>query len=454
MIDINSMVETGQALGIGQEQVDTEFITGVAGSGKTFMQLQRIEEDPKYALLCATTGIAAVNLGTATVNSLLKYFDTDSLRDKYQTGALHRVLRRTFEEFCSLVIDEASMLDGEQLDLIVQASDEVFSNDVFQRERRFDDPPRIILTGDHCQLPPIKAKWSFEADCWPRFEKNTVRLTKIWRQDNPKFLEALNAARRGDGERAGELLRDLVRWEKEVSFTGDATTIMAKNDQVDRYNKVRLGMLDGDPFILKRLEWGRRSGEWRNIPERLQLKVGALVMILANDSPEFTYANGDLGIVDGIPERDEARYIRGQPAVVVPIRLLRNDCLVMIPIIERLNTTSSVGSKDGIETYRVEKSEGLGRPQEVHYDPILKRYVMGAVKFFPLRLAYATTLHKAQGLSLDRVQMDVRDGFFAQPGMVYVGLSRARTPEGLTIIGTPEMLAKRITTDPKVERWL
>ena len=449
MIDISSMVETGRALGVGQEQVETEFITGVAGSGKTFMQLRRIEEDSEYALLCATTGIAAVNLGTATVNSLLKYFDTDSLRDKYQTGALHRVLRRTFTEFRALVIDEISMADGEQLDLIVQASDEVFSNTVFRRERRFDTPPRIIVTGDFLQLRPVKAKWSFEADCWPRFEKNTTRLTKIWRQDNPGFLEALNAARRGDGEKAGELLRDLVRWEREVSFDGNATTIMAKNDQVDRYNKVRLGMLDGDPFILKRLEWGRRSGEWRNIPERLQLKVGALVMILANDSPEFTYANGDLGIVDGIPERG----IEGG-STTVSIRLLRNDCLVGIPVIERTNTTSSIGSKDEVETYRPDQNEGLGRPREVHYDAILKRYVVGAVRFFPLRLAYATTLHKAQGLSLDRVQMDIRDGFFAQPGMVYVSLSRARTPEGLRIVGTPEMLAKRITTDPKVERWL
>jgi ATP-dependent exoDNAse (exonuclease V) alpha subunit len=81
------------------------------------------------------------------------------------------------------------------------------------------------------------------------------------------------------------------------------------------------------------------------------------------------------------------------------------------------------------------------------------RWVIGGVTYFPMRLGYASTVHKTQGLTLDRVQIDIRGGFFSQPNMAYVALSRVRTPEGMRIVGSPDLLAKKIRSDPAVVGW-
>ena len=91
-----------------------------------------------------------------------------------------------------------------------------------------------------------------------------------------------------------------------------------------------------------------------------------------------------------------------------------------------------------------------GRPS---YNCPSGSFNVGAIKFYPLRLAYATTVHKSQGLTLDKCQIDCRDHFFGNPGMGYVALSRCRTPEGLVVVGTPEKLAERIKLEPKIKRW-
>lgn len=414
----------------------TEFITGPAGTGKTFLVKGRAEE-PGWGTLSATTGIAGVNMGTQTLHSLLAYFDTASLRDNYVTGRLHRMLRAVYARSCNLVIDEVSMLSGEQLSLIVDAADALAE----QRDLG------LVLTGDMCQLPPIKEPWVFASEHWPRFEENTTRLTKHWRQADPRFLEALQHAREGDGEAAANGLKDLVEWRGALDLDFEGTTILPKNAQVDRYNQQRLAGL-ASPFIRSERDvWGSSSGEWKLIPKTLELREGCLVMILSNDRPDFTYANGDLGWVEGwkLPQG-----VGGEPGEFC-IRLCRNNAIVCIPRIYRL-TTRDDAPHDGT-MQRFKEEEGKGRPRKVHYDVKLRKYVTGWVRFHPLRVAYAATCHKVQGLSLDRVQLDVRDGFFGTNGMAYVGLSRARTPEGLKIVGTPEVLAKRVKVAEEVRRW-
>jgi hypothetical protein len=115
------------------------------------------------------------------------------------------------------------MVDGTQLDYIVRAMKQANG---FRDVKR---PLGLILVGDFAQLPPIKAKWAFEAECWPLFDCNTTRLTKMWRQDHPEFLMALNALRRGDGGEAARTLTEAgVQWHTSLEMEFDGTTIVPR----------------------------------------------------------------------------------------------------------------------------------------------------------------------------------------------------------------------------------
>lgn len=462
-MDVNILAGTGI-------DFPCSFVTGPAGTGKTFQQRQRIQEDPCYGRLCATTGIAAVNLDTVTLNSVLGYFDTESLEDIFQNGSLEMRLAKLAQDsdevdddgepirLRNLVIDEVSMMPGEQLDIIKHAVGMV-------NERRGwhdKDPFGIVLTGDFCQLPPIKAKWAFEADCWPAFEANTTRLTKIYRQSDLQFLEAINLIRSGRGPEGVDILKRIpgVEFASKADQTFQGTTIIPKNDGVERFNWLCHQKINGKPFTALKELWGRQRPEWqKQIPPFLTVKEGAYVMILANDSPDFTYANGDCG------------YVRDFNGMYMVIELVRNGQEVAVPIITRgfeqrhipdeiLAENPGMSEKDLREEYALLGDDGTGNapipytPDKPFYSTRRKKWVTGQVRYMPVRLAYATTVHKSQGLTLDKVQIDIQHGFFGAPAMAYVALSRCKGPQGLRIIGTPALLASRVNTDPKVSRWL
>ena len=418
------------------------FVCGSAGSGKTWWVMRQIESEPDWGLLCATTGIAAVNLGAITLNSALKYFDTNSLRDAYLSGQLARTLHEIARDYRNLVIDEISMCDGDQLDLIYRAA--------WDANRYVDikTPMGIVLVGDFAQLPPVKAKWAFDAACWPRFHEGTTRLDKIWRQSDPEFLGALAMARAGDGAGAAERLTGAgLEWHTELEVDFDGTTIVAKNDQVDRYNALALDRLPGRSLFVQSRWWGRQRGEWKGIPERLEIKTGAYVMLLANEpdgAGGFEYVNGDCGHVvaympaqSGFPEHFRVRLKRNGAEVSV-CKLVR-DC-------------SSKDEPGGWSASRdrVDRGTYVPRPHRDHKG----RYVEGQVEYFPVRPAYCSTVHRSQGLSLDSVQIDIRNNFFKQPAMAYVAISRARTLQGLRIVGQAERFAAHCTVDPRIKAWL
>ena len=436
--------------------VPCEFLTGIAGSGKTWELKRRIAEDKSYGLLCATTGIAAINLGTVTINSILKYFNTESLEDSFHNGWLGRILAEIAASGKKwLCVDEVSMMDGVQLDLIHYSTSLVNE----RREWHGKPPLGIVLTGDFCQLPPINAKWAFEADCWPAFEANTVRLTKCWRQSNAKFLEALNLIRSGKGVEGVELLKGMVEFVSSATSQFDGTTILPKNDAVNRFNWLAHSKVKGQLHTVTAHRWGKQRAEWNappqgQIPDSLQLKTNAYVMILSNDSEgmsmegRMAYANGDCG------------HVKDFASGSFLVELVRNGEEVWVPMVCRLNTqrrapeeiTSKHPDSNEWELRKMYKSTGRGAG--IHWDPKAHKWILGSITYSPLRLAYASTVHKSQGLSLDRVQLSCYDRFMAFPSMTYVGLSRVRTPEGLRVVGTPAMLASRVTTDPKVLRWL
>lgn len=527
-------------------KADFEYLSGTAGTGKTYTSKQLLELSPKgTVVLAATTGIASVNLGEGTtIHSLLGFFNTADLQEKFQTGRLQRTLRMLARNgLRRILIDEVSMMDGRVVTILTRAVAEANQ----PRDRALESiglgeggdvdyedgdesaagdlPPQLALTlvGDFAQLPPvpdedqtgakIPATFAFESPEWSRYAAHTHKLEKIWRQTDLPFVQALHAVRRGDPAAAMRFFTaDKFSPTTDLSF--DGTTIFAKNVEVDRHNQLRLDEIKSEPLYFPATRWGKPRNDWKQIPDRLTLKVGALVMVLANrrvaDGPvkSLLYANGDLGEL-------VARKADG----ICQVRLKRTGRVVDVVQVVRENQIPCSGARRKeikeyeqrvveLQTQRDAIAESLRRgvdtltelpPPEIDealaldptapaivWPPVLtderravlrrqlneievelqrprpcgflsedgKSEVIGTVTYMPLRVAYAATVHKTQGLTLDRIQVNIRDGFFKQPGMLFVALSRARTPEGLRIVGDPRAFMERCRVDGRVVRWL
>lgn len=438
---------------INQVEISTEFITGSAGTGKTTLLRKRIEEDPNYGIFSATTGIAAINLGAGvtTINSLLGFYNYESAKERFTEGWMTKKMCDLVRDGANrIIIDEVSMMDGRVLDKIYQSALEA-------TDRGY--PIGLVLTGDFCQLPPVMKTgegtiWAFEADCWKEFSKNITRLTKIWRQDNPTFLNALNSFRAGKGIQGVEYLSETpAQWlPKEIEkFNG--TTILPKNDMVDSYNQLRLNQLPTKPFQLKSYRWAidpRLTKDWDTIPYTSTFKEGALVMILSNDTESWCYANGSLATILGLNTEKKT----------VTLRIHHNKMEINLPLLVRNSYRKEIPPRwDGVNKMEWPTTPQMGMDRgdgvdKTWYDVEKKKWVWGSIYYYPIRLAWATTVHKSQGLSLDEIQVNCNDWFFGKPGMAYVALSRVRRPEGLHIIGSKGTLARRCSIDPKIVEWL
>lgn len=430
------------------------YISGPAGTGKTTMARGMVSQ-LKGTVLAATTGIAAVNLGEGTtINALLGYFDTQSLKDSWTSGHLNAKLGKLWRAGVRrILLDEVSMMDGDQLTVIHRAlrelSGDSYGLDADLSEEMHAAPEGekgidLTLIGDFAQLPPVKAPFAFESPEWHHYGEHTHKLTKIWRQDAVAFVEALMALRRGQASGAVPFFRQRLQRSLDQKF--DGSTIVATNEAVDRFNSLRMDQLGGPVALYQSTRWGTERGDWKNIPPRFGLKKGALVMILANlremgldgRPGALIYANGDLGEVE-----DMAAGVA--PNCTITVKLRRNGRIVSVDPVTRQNTVP-------LETGEKKKLKEAGHEDRITEDG--KSKVIGEVTYMPVRVAYATTVHKSQGLSLDKVQIDTTQGFFKSPGMLYVAFSRARTAEGLYLVGTPEGLAQRCTVNQKVVPWV
>lgn len=401
------------------------FLGGTAGTGKSYTAAERAR-NYNDAILAATTGIAAVNLGGRTINSILQYGNTDQLRVNYETGKLKAILSRLLHSgYYRLLVDEVSMMDGHQLDILVTAIEEINEFQLDKGKR----PLGMTLIGDFAQLPPVNAPFVFQRAMWGRFEPNVTLLTEPRRQADPEFVRALQAVRRGDRGAALAYFGRMITSGSQDKF--DGSTIFATNIEVDRHNKLRMLELSAPPEYFKAVRIGEQESEWqKQIPDQLEVKPGCLVMILANktDQGEMVYANGDL-----------AHYVKKINENVAEVTLKRTGMSVFVGV-----TMKEKKSPTG-HTGETKDASGATLPRNA---------VTGSVTYMPLRVAYATTCHKSQGLSLDNVQIAFHSRFWATPGMMYVALSRARTPQGLRLVGSPAQFEARITVNPDIRRWL
>jgi hypothetical protein len=424
------------------------YLAGAAGSGKTFATRAWAEREPGLTL-CATTGIAAINLGGETINSVLGYFDTASLQEAYLSGFLTARLGKLWKAGVRrIILDEVSMLAGDQLTFLVKAVEEVNGYGYVLGKWVDDDetpPPQMGLTlvGDFLQLSPVKAPFAFESPEWERFTPNVITLTDIRRQADADFIEMLRAARSGRGSVVADYFASRAAIYQSTDDHYDGPTIVAKNDAVTRYNYLRMSQVTGMELRFPSERWGKLRSEWGTlekpehtwgIPKELLLKVGALVMILSNyrdENKRLIYVNGDLAtIVDATPTSVWAELQRtGETVEVLPVTRQ-----VKVPA-------------DGARRKEL-REKGLGDRIDGKWE------IVGEITYLPVRVAYASTVHKSQGLSLDKVQVNIRDAFFRAPGMLYVALSRARTAAGLRLVGSPQAIIERCVTDPRLKEWL
>jgi ATP-dependent exoDNAse (exonuclease V) alpha subunit len=376
----------------------------MAGTGKSWLLRKFIADRAVHVSVTAPTGVAALNVGGMTLHRFCgmrlgpKSGQSDEefyreLKDERHPAVMagFRRVRR-----CEvLVIDEVSMLPGRILNFV----------DFLFRQERDNDAPfggcQMIATGDFLQLPPVRTAdrepydWSFMSAAWERADFKTILLEEVKRQDEPEFVRALSNFRRGHvwGEDA-RLLQSRIR-----SFPPSRLTrLFTHNVQVDKWNNFQLSELPGDEAVLEAEQSGpdlQRSFLTRNLltPATLRLKPGALVMFTVNKSE---------------PGRSEPLFVNGQVGTVVECGTRNAECGTVLVRVA------------GGEVIPVERFTWRYDAQDD-----------GSASFsqFPLRLAWAMTIHKAQGLTLDSAYLDIRAA--REPGQAYVAVSRVRTLAGL-----------------------
>jgi AAA domain len=400
-------------------------ILGQAGSGKSTAMRNRAMQSGESIRLTATTGIASVNLGPSvtTLNSLLGFFDEASLNFAKKIGKFRDRVREVAGQFETISVDEISMMTGTMLQSVVEGFQQV-------ENQTGEEAPELLVMGDFCQLSPVNGSFAFEAPIWLKFETNLTKLEGSYRQkDDQPFYEALQAARRGDGINCLLGLRQAgASYSTKVDENFAGITITPLNASVDKINRERFALIESTERVYTRIPWGVEQSEWKAIPSRVILKDTTHVMILANlkdrESGDLLFVNGDTGTIASMQDTG------------VTVTLARNGEDVFVPFVTR-------------------RKHVADRVPLATWDEKEQAWLVSMLRYLPIRLAYATSIHKAQGLTLDRVQLDARTKFAGEPGMMYTALSRCRNAKDLRIVtANAGSFARRINTHPKVRRWI
>ncbi|WP_304272263.1 AAA family ATPase [Pseudoglutamicibacter cumminsii] len=405
------------------------FITGKAGTGKSTLVRLFMEQTSRNVLVAAPTGMAALNVGGLTLHRLFSFRPgvTEAMvRSPRYSPAAHRDV---LERLDVLVIDEASMVRADLFDAVAAAL-ELYGP---RPGERFGGV-QLVLVGDVYQLPPVvspseqtlfeqdyESPYFFSARHFPEGSFPVFELTHVFRQEHgSRFTELLNGVR--DGSLTQRSLAELnERVDPGFSPPADEPwmTLTTTNRMADAANRRELAKLKTAALTSEADTVGDLTGFDPPVPHELELRVGAQVMMVVND-PLDRWVNGTLGeVVDLGWDKDSEPWA----AVATP----GGDVFIARP------HTWEVLSPVALETGR------------------LSNAVQGTFRQLPMRLAWAITIHKAQGQTLDRAIVDIRGGVFSD-GQLYVALSRVRSMEGLVLRRT--VLPKDIQVAPSLRRFL
>jgi ATP-dependent DNA helicase PIF1 len=403
-----------EAIELTQEHI---FVTGRAGTGKSTLLNYLSSRTSKNLVICAPTGVAALNVGGQTIHSLFRLPIGVIADHDIQQGAELRKLLSTID---TLVIDEVSMVNADLMDAVDRSLRQARG----KRELPFGGV-QVVLFGDPFQLAPVpgegderayfadhyRSMWFFDAKVWREAELTIYELTTIHRQHEDDFKRMLNAVRHGavTAEIAGRLNEMGAR----PHPTDGAITLATTNGIVTRINGTQLAKLPGRMLTAKAEINGEFGGRAYPADQHLELKVGAQVMLLRND-PDHRWVNGSIGTVS------------------------------------KIDTTVWVD----VDGERHEVKPVVWEKFQYSYSPLtksLRKDVVAEFHQFPLRLAWAVTIHKSQGQTYDRAIVDLGQRSFA-PGQTYVALSRITDLEGLFL--TRPLRPSDIIVDENVDRFM
>lgn len=424
-------VQSKLALNYIQDTDTHIFLTGKAGTGKTTFLRQIKDLSPKRMVVVAPTGVAAINAGGVTIHSFFQlpfgpYIPASNLTEPAARFSAHKFSKEKINIIKSLdllVIDEISMVRADLLDAI---------SDVLCRYRDKDKPfggVQLLLIGDMQQLAPVakEDEWAllkeyyaspyfFDSKALCRSEYLCIELTHVYRQSDDAFVGLLNKIR--DNCPDAETLNRLnERYIPDFS-PGDSEgyiTLTTHNYQAQQINQRKLNELPGKTYLFN-------AGIADDFPaysyptdERLELKQGAQVMFVKNDSSgERQYYNGKIGKVV---------FINDQKIIVNDE--FGNDIIV------------------GRETWQNVKYAINEETQEI------SETVIGSFSQYPLRTAWAITIHKSQGLTFEKAIIDAASAF--SHGQVYVALSRCKTLEGMVL--NSRITPQALITDQRLEQY-
>jgi tetratricopeptide repeat protein len=414
-IDLNNP-EMQDAIRIIQNTHQTLFLTGKAGTGKsTFLRYIAQTTKKKYIVL-APTGIAAINAGGSTLHSFFKLpfhpllpndtrYTQRKLKDTLKYNGEKRKILREVE---LIIIDEISMVRADIIDFIDKVL-RVYSRNIYQPF----GGKQLLLVGDMYQLEPVlkederqllkpyyPSTFFFDALVFKEMKLVSIELQKVYRQTDPTFINILDSIRT-----TSVSIDQLSTLNQQVGkvIANDknklAITLSGKRDTVDHINEQELSHLPGKPITL----YGHIEGDFpeSNLPTpiELYLKVGAQVLFIKNDK-EKRWVNGTLGTI--------VSFSKEEPTIIV-VRTEKG---------EEVNVEQEIWSN---VIYSYNEKEQKIEEQEI-----------GVYQQYPLKLAWAITIHKSQGLTFNNVNIDLTGGVFAG-GQTYVALSRCTSLEGISL---------------------
>jgi hypothetical protein len=405
------------------------FLTGKAGTGKTTFLRTVMQQSRKRPIVVAPTGVAAINAGGVTIHSFFQlpfspYVPGAKVESKFDFS---REKRKIIASIDLLIIDEISMVRADLLDAI---------DAVLRRFRDHNLPfggVQLLLIGDLAQLTPVvtpederllkpyyDTPYFFGSKALQQIDYVTIQLEHVYRQQDESFIKILNEVRNGhpSAEALAQLnSRAILNSQFSILNSQLAIRLTTHNHLANYYNESELRKLPGRSYSYRAEIKGTFPDYSYPTAETLELKVGAQVMFVKNDpSGEHLYYNGRIGRVMEASEKHLTVYCEGDANAIE------------VEPLEWENTRYTLN-----EVTREIESE-----------------VQGTFKQLPLRLAWAITIHKSQGLTFDHAIIDANQSF--APGQVYVALSRCRTLEGLTL-ATP-LEARSIINDQRVDSYI
>ena len=394
---------------LGRPDCPILFVTGEAGTGKSTFIHWLVRQLDSCAIV-APTSIAAINVNGGTIHSFFslppKHIDPD---ENFQLSQKNRVV---IENLKYLIIDEISMVSANIIDVI----------DKMLKAALHSNLPfggvKLIFVGDLYQLPPVVkgdeervyfshrylTPYFFSADVFKTVKVYPVVLKQIHRQEDDEFKSALSCIRTGIEHRESVALLNRQCFRDKQNIHNDHVCLVPTNAKCNAINIKKLKEIDAHEVIFNAIVTGRiPANKWSlAVPDRLHLKVGAKVIFMKNNLPNWI--NGSSGVVVEIVKDN------------VKVKLLKNDIIV---IVERETW------EQGEYTYNYATKK-------------LESNVVATFTQFPLTLGWAITIHKSQGMTLDPVSIDIGNGAF-ENGQCYVALSRAKSLEGLRLISPLRM---------------